>query len=194
MINDSSGGVTAAVAAATLPAADRRNRVRRWALGFAAAAFVLSLVWPDHPAMPVQGAARADWTPRSFWYYPWGASGVHKGIDIFAPEGRPVLAATSGLVLRSGFHGAGGNIIAVLGPRWRIHYYAHLSRLDVAEGDWVRRGETLGAVGSSGNAAGKPPHLHYAIITAVPYPWRITTEPQGWRKMFFLDPGAELAD
>jgi len=183
-----------AVAAATLPTAGRRSRVRRWAHGFAAAAFVLSLIWPDHPAVPVQGATRADWNPRSFWYYPWGVSGVHKGIDIFAPEGRPVLAATSGLVVRSGLHGAGGNMIAVLGPRWRIHYYAHLSRLEVAGGDWVWRGEVLGAVGHTGNAAGKPAHLHYAIITAVPYPWRITTEPQGWRKMFFLDPGAELAD
>ncbi len=183
----------ASVAAATPSAGGRRRRLRRWALAVAAV-FVLSLAWPDHSAVPVQGATRADWNPRTFWYHPWGASGVHKGIDIFAPEGRPVVAATSGLVLRSGLVGAGGNIIAVLGPRWRIHYYAHLSRLDVSEGGWVRRGEAIGAVGSTGNAAGKPPHLHYTIITLVPYPWRITTEPQGWRKMFFLDPGAELAD
>jgi murein DD-endopeptidase MepM/ murein hydrolase activator NlpD len=183
-----------ATVAATMPAAGGRwRRLRRWALALAAT-FILSLVWPDRPAMPVQGAVRADWNPRSFRYYPWGASGVHKGIDIFAPEGRPVLAATSGLVIRSGFHGAGGNMIAVRGPRWHIHYYAHLSRLDVEEGDWVWHGETVGAVGSTGNAAGKPPHLHYAIITAMPYPWRITTEPQGWQKMFFLDPGAEFAD
>ena len=183
-----------ATVAATMPAVSGgRRRLRRWALALAAT-FILSLVWPDRPAMPVQGAVRADWNPRSFWYCPWGASGVHKGIDIFAPEGRPVLAATSGLVIRSGFHGAGGNMIAVRGPRWHIHYYAHLSRLDVEEGDWVWRGETVGAVGSTGNAAGKPPHLHYAIITAMPYPWRITTEPQGWQKMFFLDPGAEFAD
>jgi murein DD-endopeptidase MepM/ murein hydrolase activator NlpD len=192
-MNDSAGGATTAVAAAMLPAGGRRRRLRRWALAVAAV-FVLSLAWPDHPALPVQGATRADWNPRSFWYYPWGASGVHKGIDIFAPDGRPVAAATSGVVIRSGLHGAGGNMIAVLGPRWRIHYYAHLSRLDVAAGEWVWRGEVLGAVGSTGNAAGKPPHLHYAIITAVPYPWRITAEPQGWQKMFFLDPGAEFAD
>jgi murein DD-endopeptidase MepM/ murein hydrolase activator NlpD len=192
-MNESSGGGVAPVAAATLAPAGRRGRLRQWALALAAL-FVLSLVWPDRPAMPVQGAVRADWNPRSFWYYPWGASGVHKGNDIFAPEGRPVLAATSGLVIRSGFYGAGGNVIAVLGPRWRVHYYAHLSRLDVGEGDWVQRGETVGAVGSTGNAAGKPPHLHYAVITAVPYPWRITAEPQGWQKMFFLDPGAEIAD
>ena len=111
-----------------------------------------------------------------------------------APEGRPVLAATSGLVLVSGFHGDGGNMIAVLGPRWRIHYYAHLSRLDVAVGRWVGHGDAIGAVSSTGNAAGKPSHLHYAIVTVVPYPWRITAEPQGWKKMFFLDPRIELAD
>jgi hypothetical protein len=48
--------------------------------------------------------------------------------------------------------------------------------------------------GALGLAAGKPPHLHDAIITLVPYPWRITAEPQGRRKTFFLDPGVELAD
>jgi peptidoglycan LD-endopeptidase LytH len=53
-------------------------------------------------------------------------------------------------------------------------------------------GRETGAVGATGNAAGKPPHLHYVIATLVPYPWRITNEPQGWRKMFFLDPSAEL--
>jgi murein DD-endopeptidase MepM/ murein hydrolase activator NlpD len=110
-------------------------------------------------------------------------------IDIFAPRGRPVIAATSGIVLHSGPY---GTTIAMLGPRWRVHYYAHQSRIDVRSGDWVRRGETIGAVGTTGNAAGKPPHLHYVIATLMPYPWRATDEPQGWRKMFFLDPSAEL--
>jgi hypothetical protein len=77
------------------------------------------------------------------------------------------------------------------GSRW-IALYAHLSRIDVRSGDWVQRGETIGAVGTTGNAAGKPPHLHYVIATLMPYPWRATDEPQGWRKMFFLDPSAEL--
>jgi murein DD-endopeptidase MepM/ murein hydrolase activator NlpD len=192
-MNEPVGGAAAAIAAVKRPAGGRRRRWRRWALAVAAL-FGLSLAWPDHPAIPVHGATRADWNPRSFWYYPWGASGVHKGVDIFAPEGRPVLAATSGLVVRSGLVGAGGNIVAVLGPRWRIHYYAHLSRLDVGAGDWVWRGDTIGAVGTTGNAAGKPPHLHYTIVTLVPYPWRITAEPLGWQKMVFLDPGAEIAD
>src|SRR6185312_12055411 len=115
-MRDSAEGAIDAVAAARPTVGNRWRRRRRWALAFAVAALAAPLAWPDHPAIPVQGATRADWNPRSFWYYPWGASGVHKGIDIFAPEGRPVLAATSGLVIRSGFHGAGGNMIAVLGP------------------------------------------------------------------------------
>lgn len=186
------GDAAAAAATVALPAARRRTRWRRRGVALAAV-LLLSSAWPDRPSVPVLGATPADWNPRSFWYYPWGASGVHKGIDIFAPEGRPVLAATPGLVLRSGFHDAGGNTIAVLGPRWRIHYYAHLSRLDAAAGTWVRRGQTLGAVGSTGNAAGKPAHLHYTIMTLLPYAWRATAGPQGWRKMFFLDPNAELS-
>jgi hypothetical protein len=40
----------------------------------------MSLLWPDAPTIPVQGATRADWHPHSFWYHPWGASGVHKGM------------------------------------------------------------------------------------------------------------------
>ena len=63
---------------------------------------------------------------------------------------------------------------------------------DVRAGDWVWRGDLLGAVGTTGNATGKLPYLHYVIATLVPYPWRITGEPQGWRKMFFLDPSAGL--
>jgi murein DD-endopeptidase MepM/ murein hydrolase activator NlpD len=51
----------------------------------------------------------------------------------------------------------------------------------------------VGTVGDSGNARGKPPHLHYAIVTLLPYPWRITGQTQGWKKAFFLDPGAWLA-
>lgn len=186
---------TAEIAVATDQAPIRRTWrvVRRFAFGLVAAFFLL-LLWPDHPRIPVAGATRADWNPHSFWYYPWGASGVHKGIDIFAPEGRPVLAATSGRVFRSGVYGNGGNMIAILGPRLRVHYYAHLSRLDVRDGDWVWRGAVIGAVGTTGNATGKAPHLHYVIATVVPYPWRITGGPQGWRRMFFLDPGAEFAD
>jgi len=92
------------------------------------------------------------------------------------------------MVLYSGSIDLGGNVVAVLGPRWRIHYYAHLGRRSARVGQVLRRGDELGAVGTTGNAAGKPPHLHYAVVTTVPYPWKISSEPQGWKKMIYLSP------
>lgn len=152
---------------------------------------VAGLLIPEEASIPVQGASPRDWNPKSFWYEPWGVSGVHKGIDIFAPQGKPVLAATPGLVVYRGELGQGGQVVAVLGPKWRIHYYAHLSSFADSP-RWVQSGEPVGAVGTSGNAAGKPPHLHYTIYSLIPLPWRFSTGTQGWRKMFYLDPGAVL--
>jgi murein DD-endopeptidase MepM/ murein hydrolase activator NlpD len=77
----------------------------------------------------------------------------------------------------------------VLGPKWRLHYFAHLESVIVNRFDFVSAGQKIGTVGDSGNAKGKPPHLHYSIVTLAPYLWNITEESQGWKKMFFIDPG-----
>lgn len=138
--------------------------------------------------IPVKGATSADWNPKSFGFYPWGRSGVHKGIDIFAREGTPVLAAVSGFVVNVASNGDGGNVISILGPKWRIHYYAHLKSMQVRVGAFVPRGAQIGTVGATGNAAGKPPHLHYAIITQLPYPWLYKNDHLGSDRMFFLNP------
>lgn len=152
---------------------------------------VAGFMAPARTVIPVQGATRADWNPKSFWYEPWGQSGVHKGIDIFAKHGQPVISATSGVVVYKGQLGIGGNVIAILGPKWRIHYYAHLAEPAVAP--WfVVAGERIGSVGASGNAAGKAPHLHYAVLSVIPLPWRFSTATQGWKQVFFLDPGEIL--
>lgn len=157
------------------------------------ALFVIGLLLPGGLIIPVERAGSRDWHPESFWYEPWGASGVHKGIDIFAPEGRRVLAASQGLVIYRGTWKQGGNVVAVLGPKWRLHYYAHLRSLSGDSARWVAAGAPLGEVGRSGNAAGKPAHLHYSIVSLVPIPWRYSgSETQGWRKMFYLDPGTLL--
>lgn len=100
-----------------------------------------------------------------------GRSGVHKGIDIFARSGTPVRSASYGLVLYRGEIALGGKVVLVLAPKWRLHYYAHLDSLDTYPGQPVLAGSRLGAVGTTGNARGKPAHLHYAIITLLPYPW-----------------------
>lgn len=138
--------------------------------------------------MPVEGADRSSYHPRSFWYHPWGRSGTHKGVDIFARKGTTVMAATPGLVLYTGEVGMGGRVVLVLGPKWRMHYYAHLEDIHTTRLAWLAKGGTLGTVGDSGNAKGKPPHLHYSVATLIPYPWRVDRSPQGWKKMFYLDP------
>ena len=147
---------------------------------------------PNDPAIPVTGATSADWNAESFWFEPWGASGVHKGIDIFGTRDQDVVASTGGIVLYRGTISRGGNIVVVLGPRWRVHYYAHLDEIDDDAGLFVSNGERLGNVGDSGNAVGRQPHLHYAIVTLIPYPWRATTGTQGWKRMFYLDPSEQL--
>ena len=168
----------------------RTSRKKLYAilLTIIALVILIGFVMPDEPVIPVAGATSSDWNHDTFWHSPWGASGVHKGIDIFAMEGTRVISSTPGLVLFSGKRSRGGNVVAVLGPKWRVHYYAHLKTVHVRGGAILERGQSIGEGGTTGNAAGKPPHLHYSILTTIPYPWRVTMEPQGWKKMFYLNP------
>ncbi len=149
---------------------------------------IIGLLIPENIQMPVSGAGNSDFNHQSFWFHPWGKSGTHKGVDIFAKKGTPIKSATTGLVLYSGQNEMGGNIALVLGPKWRFHYYAHLEEVEVERFDWVTQNDQIGTVGDSGNAKGKPPHLHYTIATFLPYFWRWDSSPQGWKKMFYLNP------
>lgn len=170
----------------------RVKKYLRRVLFVAIMVLVAGYLLPERVILPVTGATTADWNKDSFWYYPWGRSVTHKGIDIFARKGTPVLAATGGWVVYAGHLKAGGQVVLVLGPKWRYHYYAHLNTIDVARYDWVNGGEQIGTVGNTGNAAGKPDHLHYTIATPIPYPWRWDDSVQGWRKMFFLNPDEKI--
>lgn len=169
----------------------RKPLVRRAAIAVASV-IAVGYALPEDAVVPVAGATPRDWNPTSFWHEPWGVSGVHKGIDIFGATGQPVVAAVPGVVMYAGRFGAGGNVVAVLGPKWRLHYYAHLHVTDTQALDLVARGERLGSVGTSGNAAGKPPHLHYGVRSVWPLPWRATTQTQGWQRMFYIDPNEVL--
>jgi len=155
--------------------------------------FAVGFLLPENLDIPVKGATKVDWNPKSFWFSPWGKSGVHKGIDIFAKEGTPVTAACSGLVVSAESNKDGGNVVSVLGPKWRIHYYAHLKTLKVGGGEFVQQGTEIGTVGTTGNATGKAPHLHYAIITQIPYVWEYKTDKFGFDRMFFLNPNEKLS-
>ncbi len=81
---------------------------------------------PETPQVPVHQASAKDWHKDSFWYYPWGTSGVHKGIDIFAARGTQVQAPTPMLRLYQGEWRLGGKVVLALGPGWKLHYFAHL--------------------------------------------------------------------
>jgi peptidoglycan LD-endopeptidase LytH len=153
---------------------------------------VIGLLIPENFKMPVVGATKSSYNQASFWYYPWGKSGTHKGVDIFAKTGTPIISSTGGIVVYCGNISMGGNVVAILGPKWRIHYYAHLDRIKTSRFSFVGHNDTIGTVGTSGNAAGKAPHLHYTISTLIPYVWRIDKSPQGWKKMSFLNPVEKL--
>lgn len=79
-----------------------------------------------------------------------------------------------------------------MGPKWRIHYFAHLDSIDTSLFSLVSSGEAIGTVGDSGNVKGKPPHLHYLIVRLLPVPWDMDNSTQGYKKVFFIDPGAYL--
>lgn len=83
----------------------------------------------------------------------------HGGADYTAPAGTPVLAAGDGVVALVGDHFFGGRSVFVDHGDGLITMYFHLSRVDVAQGQSLSRGERVGAVGSSGRATG--PHLHF---------------------------------
>jgi murein DD-endopeptidase MepM/ murein hydrolase activator NlpD len=151
---------------------------------------VVGFLLPEKIVMPVTGATVNDWNKDTFWYEPWGSSGVHKGIDIFANKGTDLVSTTAGIIVFEGDLSKGGKVVIVLGPKWRLHYYAHLESIVIDRFEFVSANQKIGTVGDTGNAKGKPPHVHYSIVTLLPYFWKITTESQGWKKMFFLDPGA----
>ena len=165
------------------------NRLVLWIVTFAVC---LVFFMPQRLVIPVRGATADDWHQDSFWFEPWGESGVHKGIDIFGTRGTAVITASSGVVIYRGQVRLGGNVVVILGPKWRIHNYAHMDNVSVQRGETVHAGDRIGTVGTSGNAAGKQPHLHYVIQSLVPYPKRYRKGTQGWKRMFYLNPVEEL--
>ena len=119
-----------------------------------------------------------------------------KGSANFGPRGSTAL----------GFGGhahrafPAGKSVFVLGPKWRIHEYLHLNSIDVDLYDFVKPGEQIATLGKSGNAASTPAHVHYGIVTPIPYVWKafdtagICSPPRkfNWMLMFWLNPADHL--
>jgi peptidoglycan LD-endopeptidase LytH len=147
-----------------------------------------SFATPAEVDMPVRGATEKDWSHQSFWYRPWGISGVHKGVDIFAKKGTPVLASQTGLVVHRGNIKLGGNVVVIMTKRGWLHYYAHLNEINSKHQWIIKQGEQIGSIGNSGNAKDKPSHLHYAILNLIPRPLDLQFSTQGWKLMFYRNP------
>jgi peptidoglycan LD-endopeptidase LytH len=93
-----------------------------------------------------------------------GGARRHRGIDIHAPRGTPVVAAADGIVERVTENELGGLVVWIRETASnRKHYYAHLDAQHVRAGTAIRAGDVVGTVGNTGNAADTPPHLHFGI-------------------------------
>ena len=85
----------------------------------------------------------------------------HRGIDVAAPGGTPIVAAESGTVITAGWNGSYGNYIAISHGAGVVTLYAHCSALYVSYGDYVSAGQTIAAVGTTGDSTGN--HLHFEV-------------------------------
>jgi peptidoglycan LD-endopeptidase LytH len=133
--------------------------------------------------MPVEGVRVAQIADT--WGAPRGGGRVHQGQDVFAPRGTPVRSATRGLVFEVSDRFTGGRGVMVLGAGGVRYFYTHFEAYadGLREGMAVTPDTVLGYVGTDGNAAGTPPHLHfgaYALDPATcrhrafdPLPWLV---------------------
>ena len=102
---------------------------------------------------------------------------THEALDIMAPRGTPVLAVENGKIAKLFLSKPGGITIYQFDPAGEFtYYYAHLDRYaeGMKEGLSVSRGQTIGYVGSTGNASPDAPHLHFAVF-------RLGPDKQWWK-------------
>ena len=85
----------------------------------------------------------------------------HKGVDFDAKEGDPILSAEDGVVVLVSEHYYGGNTVVVDHGLGVLTAYLHMSAFNVSVGQQVKRGDTLGLIGSTGRVTG--PHLHLSL-------------------------------
>ena len=88
----------------------------------------------------------------------------HNGVDYGAPSGTPVRSVGDGMVEFAGRQNGYGNVVQLRHSNDRSTLYAHLSRIDVRQGQHVEQGQRIGSVGSTGWATG--PHLHFEFLVA----------------------------
>lgn len=108
---------------------------------------------------PVQGWVTSSFGARRS---PFG-SGIefHKGVDISTRYGKTIVAPADGFVVRSGYEPMDGNTVKIEHGHGFSTAYLHLSKIAMAQGERIKKGQVIGYVGDSGRSTG--PHLHYSV-------------------------------
>jgi murein DD-endopeptidase MepM/ murein hydrolase activator NlpD len=117
-----------------------------------------ALMVPSSP--PVSGPVGSGFGFRADPFT--GHSALHTGLDFPAESGTPITAAAGGVVINVGRHPAYGQMLELDHGNGLMTRYAHASKILVKQGDLVRRGQPIAAVGTTGRSTG--PHLHFEVL------------------------------
>lgn len=146
------------VAAAPAPA-DSYNPSLRVPVGEQVSPEIPGL-YPDSPTQsssyiwPAKGVLTSGYGMR------WGR--MHKGIDIAAPVGTPVVASAPGVIVTAGWNSGGyGNLVEIQHPDGSLTLYAHNNRILVRRGQEVTQGQQIAEMGTTGHSTG--PHTHFEV-------------------------------
>ncbi len=122
--------------------------------------------------MPVEGVALTSGYGMR-WHPVLGGRRAHKGVDLAGPIGTPVRATADGVVERAEWFSSYGLFVSLEHGGNIETRYGHMSRLNVAAGQMVHKGDIIGFIGSTGRSTG--PHLHYEVriagtaVNPIPY-------------------------
>jgi murein DD-endopeptidase MepM/ murein hydrolase activator NlpD len=116
---------------------------------------------PSIPNMwPAKGPISCPYGWRSNPFTHKGSE-FHDGIDIAAPYGTPIKAASSGIVVFSGYKASWGKLVIISHGNGYVSQYAHNSSLLVKKGDKVKQGQVISRLGNTGRSTG--PHVHFGV-------------------------------
>jgi murein DD-endopeptidase MepM/ murein hydrolase activator NlpD len=134
--------------------------------------------WQGPFLKPNQGEITTGYGVRRYYNGVFAKDYYHRGVDYAGATGSAVIAPAAGRVALVGRESQGfkihGNVVGLDHGQGVTSIYLHLSRINVKEGDFVKAGQVIGAVGSTGAATG--PHLHWGLyvdgVSVDPVPWR----------------------
>jgi murein DD-endopeptidase MepM/ murein hydrolase activator NlpD len=144
-----------AVATLEARAARLEEHLRTYEVALNERARFMPSIWP------VEGGETTDGFGFRGNPFGGGSSEFHPGQDIAAPRGTPVFATADGIVIKADWQNGYGQTVVIDHGNGLTTRYGHLSKIEVTQGQEIKRGEELGQVGSTGRSTG--PHLHYEV-------------------------------